>query len=147
MAGLPQSRRVANDQSRVTMSALAPAFLARSTRCKIRSRVPTQYIWKNTLSLAAATSSTDRLAKELSPIAVPAAAEARATATSPSGSTACTPVGEMITGKEMSWPSTVVACSRFCGRSATCGRNPNSLKASTLSFRVIPRSEPATRAM
>ena len=35
-------------------------------------------------------------------MAVPAAAAARATATSPSGSTAWTPVGEIITGNAMS---------------------------------------------
>ncbi len=50
----------------------------------------------------ATTSSTDLLAKLERPITVPRAAAARATATSPSGWTACTPVGEMITGREMS---------------------------------------------
>ena len=54
----------------------------------------------------ATTSSTDLEAKLDSPITVPRAAAARATATSPSGCTACTPVGEMITGSEMSWPIT-----------------------------------------
>ena len=39
------------------------------------------------------------LANELSPMAVPRAAVARATATSPSGWTAWTPVGDTITGK------------------------------------------------
>jgi hypothetical protein len=42
------------------------------------------------------------LANELNSIAVSAVAAARATATSPPGLTACTPVGEMITGSEMS---------------------------------------------
>jgi hypothetical protein len=89
----------------------------------------------------------DRLANELSPIAVSAAAAARATATSPSGLTACTPVGEMSTGNAMSWPITVVAWVRSRGRSAMCGRKPISLNAATLSFAVSPCSEPATRAM
>jgi hypothetical protein len=147
MGGLPQSRRVANVQSKVTMRACAPAFFARSARCRMRSRVPTQYIWKKTCWLAAATSSIGLLANELNPIAVPAAAAARATATSPSGLTAWTPVGEMITGKEMSCPSTLVDWSRCWGRSAICGRNPNSLNAFILSSRVSPCSEPATSAM
>jgi hypothetical protein len=66
------------------------------------SREPIQYIWKKVCGFAATTSSTDLLAKDDSPIATPRAAAARATATSPSGCTACTPVGEMITGIEMS---------------------------------------------
>ena len=53
----------------------------------------------------------------------------------------------MTTGKAMSWPSTLVAWSRFCGRSATRGRNPSSRKAATLSSTVMPCSEPATNAM
>ena len=65
------------------------------------SRVPIQYIWKNVCGLAATTSSTGLLANERSPIAVPRAAAARATATSPSGCTACTPVGEISTGIEI----------------------------------------------
>ena len=52
--------------------------------------------------MAATTSSTGFEPNELSPIAVPRAAAARATATSPSGWTACTPVGEMITGSAIS---------------------------------------------
>ena len=48
----------------------------------------------------AQTSSIERLAKELSPMATPRFAAARATATSPSGWTACTPVGEINTGIE-----------------------------------------------
>jgi hypothetical protein len=68
-------------------------------RWSIWSRVPAQYIWKNVCGLAATTSSIGLLAKELRPMAVPRAAAARATASSPSGCTACTPVGEMITGR------------------------------------------------
>ena len=76
-------------------------------RASIWSRVPIQYIWKNVWGLAATTSSIGLLANELRPIAVPRAAAARATATSPSGWTACTPVGEMMTGNEIGWPITV----------------------------------------
>ncbi len=112
MVGLPQSRRLANDQSRVRMSPFAPAWRACSTRSAMSSRVPTQYSWKNALGLAAATSSNGMLANELSPIAVPAAAAARATATSPPGSTAWAPAGETMTGKEISCPMTVVLISR-----------------------------------
>ena len=79
------------------------------------------------------TSSIGLLANDDSPIAVPRAAAARATATSPSGLTACTPVGEMTTGIEMSWPITVVARSRFSVAPMTCGANPSSVNASTLS--------------
>ncbi len=43
------------------------------------------------------------------PSRCPRAAAARATATSPSGCTAWTPVGEMSTGSESVWPITVVA--------------------------------------
>ncbi len=50
-------------------------------------------------------------------MAVPRAAAARATATSPSGCTAWTPVGEISTGKEISWPMTFVAGPVF-GREA-----------------------------
>jgi hypothetical protein len=125
---------------------LAPASRARSARARIRSRSPDQYIWKKTFECAAATSSIGLLASELRPIAVSAAAAARATATSPSGCTACTPVGEMSTGKETSWPMTVVASSRFPGRSATCGRKPISSNAASLSRLVRPFSVPATSA-
>ena len=86
------------------------------------------------------------LANELRPMAVPRAAAARATATSPSGCTAWTPVGETRTGNEISWPMTLVARSRLSARPATCGAKPSSLKAVTLSSTVIPRSEPAMRA-
>src|SRR3546814_15461884 len=70
------------------------------------------------------TSSTGLLANELSPMAVPRAAAARATATSPSGWTACTPVGEIITGMEIGWPITLVASSRGGGLLATSGARP-----------------------
>ncbi len=133
IGGLPQSRRDANDQSSVMMRPLAPAARARSARARMVSRSPTQYIWKNVFGLAAATSSTGLLAKDDNPITMPSAAAARATATSPSGCTACTPVGEMSTGKERSWPMTVVDVSRFSGRSATCGRKYSSSKAASLS--------------
>src|SRR4051794_36120668 len=102
MDGLPQSRPWEKDQSSVTMRPLAPAFFARSARAARVSRSPTQYIWKNVLSLASTTSSIARLANDDSPIAVPAFFAARATATSPSGLTAWTPVGETITGIEIS---------------------------------------------
>ena len=97
------------------------------------SRSPIQYIWKKVCGLAATTSSTGLLPNELRPTAVPRAAAARATATSPSGCTACTPVGEMITGREMSCPITWVDWSRVADRSAMCGANPSSPNAATLS--------------
>ena len=66
MGGAPQSRRVANDQSRVTIRPWAPAARARSARARMRSRSPDQYSWKNELGVGrAATSSTGLLAKEL----------------------------------------------------------------------------------
>ena len=51
-------------------------------------------------------------------------AEARATATSPSGWTAWTPVGDTMTGKEISWPITLVVRSRLAGCPATWGAKP-----------------------
>ena len=42
IAGLPQSRPLENDQSRVTIRPLAPACRARSVRCTIWSLVPDQ---------------------------------------------------------------------------------------------------------
>ena len=99
MAGLPQSRPIEKDQSSVTMRPTTPAARARSIRSSIRSLLPVQYSCRKVCGLAATTSSTGLLANELSPIAVPRAAAARATATSPSGWTACTPVGEIITGR------------------------------------------------
>ena len=107
--GLPQSRPCEKLQSVVTISPTAPAARARSTLAAIASRPPSQYTWKNSFGLAAMTSSIGLLANDDSPIAVPRAAAARATATSPSGWTACTPVGEISTGSEISCPITVVA--------------------------------------
>jgi SAM-dependent methyltransferase len=78
-------------------------------------------------------------------MAVPASAAPRATPTSPSGCTACTPVGEAMTGSAISCPSTDVASCRVAGRSATCGGvNRSSLNAATLSRSVMPCSAPAT---
>ncbi len=110
------------------------------------SRSPDQYIWKRTWSLAAQTSSSERLAKELSPTATPRMAPARATATSPSGCTAWTPVGERITGIDMAWPMTVVAIERSLARPATWGASPSWSKASRLSLEESPFSDPATSA-
>jgi hypothetical protein len=110
------------------------------------SRSPDQYIWKSTWSLAAHTSSSDRLAKELSPTATPRLAPARATATSPSGCTAWTPVGESRTGIERDWPMTVVAMERSLARPATWGERPSWSKESRLSLEESPFSEPAMSA-
>ena len=77
---------------------------------------------------------------------VPAAAAARATATSPSGCTACTPVGEISTGRLTSWPMTAVPSWRSAGSPATCGRKRSSANALTLSRIVTPASAPATTA-
>ena len=96
--------------------------------------------------MAATTSSTGLLANELRPITVPRAAAARATASSPSGCTACTPVGEISTGSATSWPMTVVDRSRRAASPATCGAKPSSLNALTLSVTVRPFSEPAISA-
>ena len=96
------------------------------------------------MSLTAVTSSTACEAKLDSPIAVPRAAAARATATSPSGSTACTPVGEIITGNEISSPITVVVISRSDCAPTTCGAQPSSENARTLSSTVTPACVPAT---
>src|ERR1700756_5528867 len=142
--GLPQSRARSNVQSSVAISPTAPAARARSTRAAISSRLPTQYTWKKVWGLAAATCSTGLLPNELSPTAVPRLAAARATATSPSGCTACTPVGEQSTGIDSSWPSTVTARSRLAGSPPTCGVNPSSPNAATLSVSVAPCSDPAT---
>ena len=96
--------------------------------------------------MAATTSSTGLLANELRPIAVPRAAAARATATSPSGCTACTPVGEMITGIEIGLAHDRGGQVALRGRPATCGAKPSSPNAATLSSTVTPRSEPAISA-
>ena len=129
------------------MRPTAPPSRARASRSTIASRPPIQYVWKNVCGLASTTASSGLLAKELSPIASPRAAAARATATSPSGCTACTPVGEITTGMEMSCPSTRVDISRFADRPATCGANPSSAKARVLSSYDVPRSLPASRAL
>ncbi len=113
----------------------------------LRTREPAQYSWKKVCGFAATTSSTGLLANDDRPIAVPRAAAARATATSPSGCTACTPVGEMMTGSASVWPITVVDRSRSLARFATCGANPSSPKAAMLSCRVSPCSDPAMSAM
>src|SRR6516165_7903625 len=88
------------------------------------------------------------LPNELRPIAVPASAVPLATPTSPSGCTACTPVGDAITGSAISCPSTDVARSRAEGQAAQGGgANRSSLNAATLSCAVTPFSAPATSAM
>ena len=144
--GLPQSRPCEKLQSVVAIRPTAPAARARSTRAAIASLPPSQYIWKNVLGLAATTSSIGLLANDDKPIAVPRAAAARATATSPSGWTACTPVGEITTGSEISCPITVVDRSRFSIAPMTCGAKPSSPNASTLSATVMPFSLAATSA-
>ena len=111
----------------------APAARARCIRFAISSRLPIQYIWKNSCGFAAATASIGLLPKDDKPIAMPRFAAARATATSPSGCTACTPVGDMSTGIDSGWPMTVVAISRWANNPPTCGANPSSENASVLS--------------
>src|SRR4051812_45265369 len=110
------------------------------------SRSPIQYSWKNVFGLAAITSSIGLLAMEDRPIAVPRAAAARATATSPSGCTAWTPVGLISTGSETSWPITVVAIRLSLASPAVGGANPISSNAATLAWAVRPFSAPATSA-
>ena len=61
------------------------------------------------------TSSIGVLANDDSPIGTPRAAAARPTANSPSGWTACTPVGEIITGIEAYSPMIVVSMARSGG--------------------------------
>ncbi len=88
------------------------------------------------------------LPNELRPIAVPASAVPLATPASPSGCTACTPVGDAITGSAIWSPSTDVARSRPAGRLAILGgANRSSLNAARLSCSVTPFSAPATSAM
>src|ERR1700722_20359204 len=148
IAGLPPSRPAGNDQSRVTISALAPAARAISARSSSVSRSADQCTWKNRLGLTAATSAAGLLANSLSPIAVPASRVPIATATSPSGCTACAPTGEALTGRLTSAPSTAVRSSRGPGSSASLGgANRSSPKAATLSARVSPASAPASSAM
>jgi hypothetical protein len=78
------------------------------------------------------------LANELSPMTTLWAAAARATATSPSGWTAWTPVGEMSTGIAVGCPRTVVERSLFVESPATCGAKQSSSKAATLPAIVRP---------
>src|ERR1700686_3849769 len=98
MYGLPQSRPWENDQSSVRITPTAPAFFAHSSRSATSWRSPIQYDWNRVHALAATTSSRGLLANELKAIGIPRAAAARATATSPSGWTAWTPVGVALTG-------------------------------------------------
>ena len=79
-------------------------------------------------------------------MATPRLAAARATATSPSGWTAWTPVGEITTGMETDWPITVVAIERSRLFPATCGANPSRSKDSRLSLDDSPFSDPAINA-
>jgi hypothetical protein len=144
--GLPQSRLCTKDQSSVRMMPTAPALRARSRRAIIESRSPAQYSWNSVCGLAATTSSIGMLANELSPITTPRAAAARATATSPPGCTACTPVGEMSTGIDIGWPITVVERSRSGGCPAVTGRSISSSKAAVLSASEMPLSAPAISA-
>ena len=108
--------------------------------------MPTQYIWKKVCGLAATTSSIGLLANDDRPIATPRAAAARATATSPSGCTACTPVGLIMIGIDIDWPMTVTPMFRSFASPAVCGEKPISANAARLSSVVRPRSDPATRA-
>ena len=102
-------------------------------RWTMTSRSPVQYIWKNVAAPVAVTSSTDLLAKLDSPMMVPRAVAARATATSPSGCTAWTPVGLMTTGSEISWPISEVPWVRSAWLPATWGDRPSSANAAWLS--------------
>jgi len=128
------------------MRPTAPAARARSTRAAMASRLPSQYSWKKSLGFAAMTSSIGLLANDDNPITVPRAAAARATATSPSGCTAWTPVGEITTGSESCCPITVVDRSRLSDAPMTCGAKPSSPNASTLSEAVSPFSLAAMSA-
>ena len=75
-------------------------------------------------------------------MAVPRAAAARATATSPSGCTACTPVGEMRTGNAIRRPSTVVARSRSAGEAGRARGEPDLVEG----VDVVARREALLRA-
>ena len=88
------------------------------------------------------------LARPLSPSAVPRAAAARATATSPSGCTACTPVGDSSTGRSIAnahHRGRQIA--RAPARPRRAARSPSSANAATLSRSVWPRSAPAMIAL
>ena len=111
----------------------APASRARETRASIASRDPAQYSWANVFGHSGTISSIAVEASALSPIAVPRAAAARATARSASGCTAWTPAGESSTGRSTDTPITEVACARTADPPATCGANPSSANASRLS--------------
>src|ERR1700750_1559814 len=65
--GLPQSRPLANVQSKVRISPTAPAARARSTRASISARPPIQYTWKNVWGVGAATCSTGFVPDPLTP--------------------------------------------------------------------------------
>ena len=67
MAGLPQSRRVANVQSSVMIRPWHPRCAPARRARPWRSRVPTQYIWNIVFGLAAATSSIGLLANDERP--------------------------------------------------------------------------------
>ena len=102
IAGLPQSRRCANVQSSVTISPFAPAPRARSMQllpsaraCPASRSGRTSAGWPRPPPRSACSRTSS------APSRCPRAAAARATATSPPGWTAWTPVGEMITGIEM----------------------------------------------
>jgi len=145
--GLPQSRPAGKAQSRVTTSPRAPAARARSARASSVSRSADQWTWKNVSGLTRVTSWTARLANSDRPIAVPASRVPIATATSPSGCTACTPTGDAMTGRLTGTPRTVVRRSRSAGRSASRGgANLISPNARSLSARVTPASLPASIA-
>ena len=94
------------------------AGLAGALRALRRSRPSclTSRSGRTASGLASATRSTGMLPNELRPIAVPASAVPLATPASPSGCTACTPVGDAITGSAISCPSTDVARSRAGGQ-------------------------------
>ncbi|CAB4644434.1 unannotated protein [freshwater metagenome] len=77
---------------------------------------------------------------------MPRFAAARAIATSPSGCTACTPVGEIKTGMDNSWPITETDICRCIESPATCGAKPNWSNESRLSRMERPFSDPAMSA-
>ena len=111
------------------------------------SRPPDQYIWNRVFGLASTTASMGLLAKELRPIGMPRLFDARATATSPSGCTACTPVGEMITGIDRSRPITLVSIERSAWSPATWGANPNWSNETLLASSEMPFSAPPMMAL
>ena len=90
------------------------AFSAAGADPQVGARLGHDVRWdRNTKEDDEARQAVDRLlANELNPMITPRLAAARATATSPSGWTAWTPVGEMRTGNEVSTPITVIDRSR-----------------------------------